>query len=180
MEAPAVHTPRPPSSRYLLAAAASGVLSYVAGVLPEPFAGAGITWAAGLLFGVLVLAPGARSWWRRIAVVIASVLVYRAAVWLAMTLVVETPWPEIAACQVAGAGAGPVLRLATQPPLGGRSSPHRRLVALATGTAGGSLIGVAVSGSNEGALGLHLPLLAGYLVWQLGYVAAYGRPGEEP
>jgi hypothetical protein len=179
MEVPAARSPRSRSSGYLLVAAVSGVLSYVAGVLPEPYVGLGLSWGAGLLFGALVLAPGARSWWRRIAVVVASVLVYRAAVWLATVLVVETPWPEIPACQVAGAVAAPVLRLATQPLLGGRSSLGRHLVALATGATGGVLIGVAVTGSNEGLLGLPLPLLAGYLVWQFGYAAAHGRPGEE-
>ena len=165
------------SSRHLLAAAVSGVLSYVAGVLPEPLTDIGITWAAGLLFGALVLAPGARDWWRRVAVVIVSVLVYRAAVWLAMALVVETPLSEILACQVAGAVAAPVLCLATQPLLAGRSSLRRHLVALATGAAGGVLIGVGVSGSDG--LGLHLPLLAGYLVWQLGYAIAH-HPVKEP
>ncbi len=177
MEAPAARVPR--SSGRLLVAAASGVLSYLAGVLPEPYDGLGLNWGAGLLFGALVLAPGARGWWHRIAAVIVSALVYRAAVWLATTLVVETPWPEVAACLAAGALAAPVLRLATQPLLGGRSSLGRHLAALAAGAAGGALIGVAVTGSNEGTLALHLPLLAGYLVWQFGYAAAHGRPGKE-
>jgi hypothetical protein len=180
MEAPAARAPRSRSSGHLLAAAVSGALSYVAGVLPEPYAGLGLSWAAGLLFGVLVLAPGARSWGRRIAVVTASALVYRAAVWLATALVVETPWPEVVACLTAGAVAAPALRLVTQALLGDRSSVRRHLLALAAGAAGGALIGVAVTGSNEGVLRLHLPLLAGYLVWQLGYAAAHGRPEEEP
>ncbi len=162
---------------YLLAAALSGALSYGAAVLPEPYVDVGLTWGAGLFFGVLVLAPKTRSWWRRAALVVVSTLVYRGAVWLATELVVEASWSELYACLAAGAVAAPLLRLATRPLLGGPSSLRAHLLALGAGAAGGALIGLAVGASAEEILRLHLPLLAGYLAWQVGYAWAYGpRP----
>jgi hypothetical protein len=179
MEAPAARSPRSRSSGYLLAAAASGILSYAAGVVPEPFSGHGLFWGAGLFFGALVLAPGARAWWRRIALVAVSVLVYRVAVWFAMALVTTSDWPEVAACAAAGAVAAPVLRLVTRLFQGGRPRLRPHLLAAAAGAGGGLLIGVAMGSGEEDLLRLHLSLLAGYLVWQLGYAATHGRPEEE-
>jgi len=170
----AVIDARGSSRGLLLGAALSGALSYLAAILPEPYVDLGLTWGAGFFFGVLVLAPRARSWWRRAALVLASTLIYRGAVWFATELVVEASWSELLACLAAGTLAAPLLRLATRPLLGDRSSMGGRLLALAAGAAGGALIGVAIAAPDGELLRLHLPLLAGFLTWQVGYAWAYG------
>lgn len=169
-----------PALRHLPAAALSGLLSYGVVLLPEPYSGPAFRWAAGALFGLLVLAAWTRSLWRRAALVAVSTLIYRAAVWSATEIVVETSWTEPLACLVVGASAAALLRLATAPlieaapPLGDRSSAGRHLLALAAGALGGVLIGIAVTAPDGDLLGLHPPLLAGFAVWQIGYAAAYG------
>lgn len=174
MDRPPTRDLRPSAPGHLLAAALSGALSYAAALLPEPYLDLGLEWGAGFFFGVLVLAPRVQSWWRRVALVLVSTLVYRGAVWLATELVVETSWSELTACLAAGALAAPLLRLATRPLLGDRSSMRGHLLALAAGAAGGALIGVAIAAPDGDLLRLHLPLLAGYLTWQVGYAWAHG------
>jgi hypothetical protein len=165
----------PPSRRLLLLLAAiSGVLSYAALRFGEDSGGLAVDWGAGLLFGILVLAPQGRSWWRRAALVVASALVYRGAVWLAVELASEREWSEVLACLLAGALAAPLLALLTLPLLGGRLRSGPTLLALVAGTAGGALIGLATAGGDDQVLRFDLPLLAGYLIWQVGYTAAYG------
>jgi hypothetical protein len=169
-----------PTPRALLVAAFAGLLSYLACRLPEPLGGFGTDWGAGLIFGALALAPLAplapqgRSWARRAGLVAASALVYRGAVWLAVELAAEHRWPEVAACALAGALGAPLLAFAARPLLGGRSHLGDHLFALIAGAAGGALIGVATMGSDESWLRFDLPLLAGFVVWQVGWAAAHG------
>jgi hypothetical protein len=163
-----------PAPRDLLAAAIAGVLSYLLVLLPEDYRSYGVDWGAGVVFGALVLAPAVRSWWRRAGLVVASALVYRGAVGLAVLLAAGSSWPEVAACVAAGAVAAPVLALVALPLAGRRSSLGRHQLALAAGAVGGALIGIAVSGSDELVLRFDLPLAAGYLAWQVGWAAAHG------
>lgn len=162
-----------PAPRHLAIAAVAGLLSYLVCRLPEPFGGHGTEWGAGLIFGALALAPQGRSWARRAWLVVASALVYRGAVWLAVELVAEGSWHEILACAFVGALAAPILGLAAGPLLARRSSLVRHLLAAGAGAAGGALIGISL-GADERFLTLDLPLLAGFVVWQVGWAAAHG------
>lgn len=84
------------SRRSLLAGGVSGLLSWAACMWIE---GLGAQWAAGLIFGVGVLASSFVGAARRAWLALASVLTYRAAVWLAVTI--YGSW--VPACAVAGA-----------------------------------------------------------------------------
>ena len=169
-----------PPPRHLMVAAVAGLLSYLACLLPESYGGVGTNWGAGLIFGALVLAPQGRSWARRAGLVVASVLVYRGAVWVAVELASEHRWPEITACALAGVLAAPLLAFAVQPLLARRPRLTAHLLALIAGAAGGALIGFATSGPDDQVLRFHLPLLAGYVVWQVGWAAAYGPRSAGP
>jgi hypothetical protein len=162
------HTPR-----HLLAAGLAGVLSYLACRLPAPFGGLGTNWGPGLIFGVLVLAPRGRSWARRALLLEASALIYFGAVWLAVDLAAERHWSEVAACALVGALAAPILALAARPFLALRSRLGDHLLALLAGAAGGAAIGIAAMGGDDRWLSFDLPLLAGFLVWQVGWAAAH-------
>jgi hypothetical protein len=175
--ASAAGAPLPPP-RLLGVAALAGLASYLVGRLPEPWGAVGIDWGAGLLFGALVLAPQGRSWIRRAGLLAASALVYRGAVWLAVALAAEGDWPEVLACALAGALGAPLLAFAAGPLLGRRARPGRHLAALIAGAAGGALIGVATLGPDEELLRLDLPMLAGYVVWQVGWAAAHGARAD--
>lgn len=163
-----------PAIRHLLVAAVSALLSYLLTQTPEGYTRIGTDWGPGLVFGVLALAPAVRSWWRRAGLVAASALIYRGAVEIATWLAAGQRWPEVGACALAGGLAAPVLALVALPLAGRRSGGGRHLLALAFGAAGGALIGFAVSGSDDQLLHFHLPLAAGYLVWQVGWTAAHG------
>lgn len=163
-----------PAPRHLLVAAVAGLLSYLVCRLPESYGGVGINWGAGLIFGALALAPQGRSWARRAGMVVASALVYRGAVWLAVELAAERHWPEIAACALAGGLAAPLLAFAAQPLLARRPRLAGHLLGLIAGAVGGALIGVATIGPDDQVLRFDLPLLAGFVVWQVGWAAAHG------
>jgi len=161
-------------TRHLVAAAVSGVLSYASWRLPEPLLGFGIDWVPGLVFGLVVLAPQAPEWWRRAALAAASAVVYRGAVWVAVELAAERSWSEAFAGLAVGAAAAPVLALAAGPLLAGRWRLGANLLAAAAGAAGGALIGLAVATPEVQPVRLHLLLLGGFLLWQVGYAAAHG------
>ena len=163
-----------PAPRHLLITAVAGLISFLACLLPESFGGVGTNWGAGVIFGLLVLAPQGRSWARRAGLFLASVLVYRGAVWLAVALAAERHWSEIAACALAGVLAAPLLAFGAQLLLAGRPRLTAHLLALIAGAAGGALTGFAASGPDDQVLRFHLPLLAGFVVWQVGWAAAYG------
>jgi hypothetical protein len=154
--------------RALALAALSGALSYAACYVPDH----GSAWGAGLAFGLLVLAPTRREMPRFLALLALSVAVYRAAVWLAVTLVVETPVPAWAACGLAGVGGAAALSLAAGAVAGSGAERGALLRALAWGAVGGVLIGVAVDAEDESLL-QKLVLLAGFVVWQVGYTASH-------
>jgi hypothetical protein len=163
----------------MLFAALSGLLSYAACYVPDQ----GARWGAGAAFGLLVLAPSQRDLPRFVALVALSVAVYRVAVWLAVWLVTDTPVPPVAACGLAGVLGAVALSLGAGVVLG--SAPRRgaRVRAAAWGAVGGVLIGVAVDAPDE-ALAQSLLLLAGFVVWQVGYTVSHRlapwRSGDEP
>ena len=169
-----------PARRQLVVAAVAGLLSFLACLLPEAFGGVGTNWGAGVIFGALALAPQGRSWARRTGLFLASVLVYRGAVWVAVALAAERHWPEIAACALAGVVAAPLLAAGAQLLLARRPRLTSHVLGLIAGAVGGALIGFAASGPDDQILRFHLPLLAGFVVWQVGWAAAYGPRSAGP
>ena len=158
-------------SKPIAVAALSGFLSYVACLLVES---GGTDWGAGLLFGVLVLAPSAKGAVRRLALVGSSMVVYRGAVELAVELYGDRSWPSLAACGLAGILGAVALPLAASVILWQR--PQGRPIAL------GALVG-AVSGLVFG-VGLQLPdaflhvtYPLGFATWQVGYAMVHRLPG---
>jgi hypothetical protein len=151
------------------AALVSGVLSWAAIFLPES---AGTRWGAGVLFGLLVLAPTRRDPAQRVALIAVSALVYRIAVWIAQELHTEAGWPGVVACALAGVAG--VLMLAFGASAASRTLPSLREIAKAAlpGVAGGALIGLAVGATDE-SIAQHALLIGGYVTWQVGYAAAH-------
>ena len=160
-------------TRRLAVAAASGVLSWAWWLAPQGLLDLGIEWAPGLIFGLLVLAPAAGSRWRAAVLVVESVLVYRAAVWVAVQLIGGRAWSETAACAVVGAVAVPVLALVTTPVLGCRWKPAATALATLAGAVGGVLLGLGVATSEQYVVRLHMLVLAGFALWQTGYAAGH-------
>ncbi len=156
------------AERALGLAALAGVASYAACFLPD---GVGARWGAGLAFGALVLAPCLRATRDRGLVILLSIAVYRAAVWLADRLHVDAGWPALLACSLAGAGGALMLALASRALPGLVSGARGTALAAGIGALAGALIGLAVD-APDGSLRLHLLLLAGFVVWQVGYTAA--------
>jgi hypothetical protein len=145
-------------------AAVSGVLSFGALYLPgkEELAR---DWAAGAIYGCLVLVPSSRSLRQGALLVSASVVVYRSAVWLAISLF-DDGWSGLTSCTVAGvAGAialgGATLACLRVPPTLGRLAQFA-----GSGAVGGLLIG-----ANFPLADASLPgdpaVLAGYVGWQV-------------
>ena len=103
-----------PNNRSLTAGVVSGALSFAACFLPG---GVGSTWAPGLIFGALVLAPSHSGVGRRAPLVVASALVYRGAVWLASTLYMNvqlgTNGAHLPSCTLAGGLGALALAVAT-------------------------------------------------------------------
>jgi len=159
----------PVAWRGVAAAAVSGALSYATCFVGD---GVGTHWGAGLMFGLLVLAPGAHEAGRRALLVALSMAVYRAAVWIAQDLYVDTALPAVAACALAGAAGALALPPGAGALLGTR--PGARAVALgaACGAGAGVLIGASVVAPDE-SLVQKLLLLSGFVTWQVGYTAAH-------
>lgn len=169
-------------SRGVALAAASGVLSFAACFVPDH----GTSWGAGIVFGLLVLGPTRHDARGFLALAALSTAVYRAAVWLAVRLAVDTPVPAVAACALAGVlgalalafGAGAVRGVATE------RGPALR--AALWGALAGLAIGFATD-RPDGSIAQHALLLAGFVVWQVGYTASHhlapwrgGVPGRPP
>lgn len=153
----------------LALALVSGVLSWAAIFLPESI---GTRWGAGVLFGVLVLAPTRRTTSERVALVAVSALAYRIAVWIAQTLHTEAEWSAEAACALAGAAGVLLVSLGTSAAL--RAAPVLASIAKAAvpGVAAGVLIGIAVEADDD-SIAQHALLIGGYVAWQVGYAAAH-------
>lgn len=159
----------PGVSASLVAALVSGLLSWAAIFLP---ASIGTRWGAGVLFGVLVLAPTRRETRERVALVAVSALAYRIAVWIAQTLHTEHDWSAQSACALAGVAGVLLVSLGTS--AASRAAPALASIAKAAvpGVAAGVLIGLAVDAADE-SISQHALLAGGYVAWQLGYAAAH-------
>jgi hypothetical protein len=159
----------PVAWRGIAAAAVSGALSYASCFVGN---GVGTDWGAGLWFGALVLAPGARGPGRRALLVALSVAVYRAAVWMAQGLYVDVSWPAVTSCALAGAAGALALPPGASALLGARAGGRAVALGTACGAGAGVLIGASVVAPDE-SLVQKLLLLAGFVAWQVGYAAAH-------
>jgi hypothetical protein len=155
-------------ARSIALAALSGSLSYAACHVPDW----GTQWGAGVAFGLLVLGPTQRSAARFLALAALSVAVYRAAVWLAVQLVSDTPVPAVAACAFAGVLGAAALSLGASAVTRAGIDRGAAARAAAWGALGGALIGFAVN-APDGSLAQIGPLLAGFVVWQVGYTVSH-------
>lgn len=150
----------------------SGALSYASTYVPDSW---GVRWGAGLVFGVLVLAPGHRDRVRAASLVALSAVVYRGAVWLAQTLYGGTVASGIAVCALSGVLGAVALSLGSSALLRRPVAGRAILLASLTGALGGVSIGLCVNGSDE-SISQQVLLLAGYVIWQVGYAAAHRLP----
>lgn len=151
-------------------AAVSGVLSYAACFVGE---GLGTDWAAGLLFGLLVLAPSQAGAPRRLVMLVAlSTGVYRAAVWIAQGLYVDASWPAVVSCALAGLAGALALSLGSSAVLGARTDFRAMALGAAVGAGAGVLVGASVAAPDESLI-QRLLLLSGFVAWQVGYAAAH-------
>jgi hypothetical protein len=162
------------SQRSLAVGAVAGLLSSAACFLPG---GQGSQWAPGLIFGVLVLAPSYSGAARRALLVIASALVYRAAVWLASTLYVNfSTWeggPHIPSCTLAG-GLGALalavlVSLITSAPLDRRAT--RRSVVV--GAVAGAFLDGYFALADQQRLVEYAAVAACFVLWQASYPALH-------
>ena len=153
----------------LALALVSGVLSYAATFLPESI---GVRWGAGVIFGALVLAPSHPDPTRRVALIALSAGAYRLAVWLAQTLYAGTLASALFSCALAGVFGVLVVSIGTS--LLSRSPVDRRALVSASiaGAIAGLLIGICVRADDE-SVWQQAALLAGYVVWQVGYTASH-------
>jgi hypothetical protein len=144
------------------------VLSYAGSFVGDGAA----SWSAGIVFGLLVLGPSAGERAGFVALAAFSVAVYRVAVWLAQWLVVQTPVPELAACALAGVLGAVALSLGAGTIVGAGAPRGATARAAAWGLLGGLLIGLAIGAPDESLL-QRAGLLAGFVVWQVGYTASH-------
>jgi hypothetical protein len=152
------------------AAAASGLLTSMVGYLPGAANEIGMLWGAGVLYGSFVLVPSARSRTQGALLLASSLVIYRAAVWVAITLV-EDGWGlgSFTLAGLAGAAAlGAVVYALRQ------SRPtFSQLTQLAgVGAAGGTLFGLGIAVGEEASLADHAAVILGYVVWQVGFTLA--------
>lgn len=151
-------------------AALSGVLSYGACFVGD---GLGTDWGAGVLFGLLVLAPSQRAAAGRLALLVAlSTAVYRAAVFIAHGLYVDASWPAVLACALAGMAGALALSLGSGAVLGTHADRRTTALAAVWGAGAGALIGASVTAPDESWI-QKLLLLSGFVAWQVGYAAAH-------
>lgn len=164
-------TQLPAMNRKLLfaLAAASAVLSFATVFLPGSAGDLAAQWGAGLFYGLLVLAPWARTTAQRLALLISSALVYRGAVTLAVALADQ--WGGLAACTAAGfVGAvalGGVLAVSL------RTIPTFAVAmrAAGAGTLGGFVFGLQFPLGSASLLE-EPAILLGFAVWQIGFTLA--------
>lgn len=154
----------------LAAGAVSGVLSFAACFLPGDH---GSTWAPGLIFGALVLAPSFTGWARRGSLLVASTLVYRGAVWLASTLYLEAAPRFVPSCTLAGALGALALAYATsaltKQPFD-RSATRRSVIA---GAVAGSFLDVYLRVLDDQRTLDYAAVAACFIGWQASYAALH-------
>ncbi|MGH8455028.1 MAG: hypothetical protein ACRES4_10480 [Nevskiales bacterium] len=154
-------------------AAFSGLLSYglisLAGNVPVwlPVPADVFRYAPGLLFGALVLQMGTQGSGRRIALVLASGLIWYLTFKAAGHLVMEYQASTLLACGVAGGLGAWLVSLVVRLLKPRRLSLLAMLMAFVTGTLGGCMIGQALLQPELFVLD-QLLLVAGFVVWQLG------------
>lgn len=125
----------------------------------------------GLLFGMIVLGPLAPRGLRRGAAIVASTLIYYAAVALAVHEVAVLRWREMAACSLSGFLGALAVATLSGTLLDAGVTPRRITWAALVGAATGALFGI------NGAFSLPsvaepLLLLAGFTLWQTGVTFA--------
>lgn len=153
-------------------AALSGAVSYAACFLPDfGVDGFGTRWGAGLVFGVLVLAPSLRATRERVVAILLSTAVYRAAVALADQLHVAAGWHAVLACAFAGASGAIALSIGSRAALRLASGARETALAAIAGAGAGVLIGLCIDAPDESRW-QRLLLFAGFVAWQVGYTAA--------
>jgi len=160
--------------RLLLLSLVSALLSYLAirfqsAGWPKPL-GFILFYSPGLFFGVLVFAPmaseGSGVWWRRIRLVIASVLIWHIALRVAIG-----SWPNsklgILSCSSAGVLGALMICLACRFIIPQRLSLIQIMMASLAGVVGGAAIGSVFevwAASRIGAVGF----VGGFIIWQMG------------
>lgn len=151
------------------AVAASSLLSTAACYVPG---GLGARYGAGLAFGALVLAPRAAALRARGFALLASLAIYRGAVFAADALHTGARWPAELACAFSGALGALLLALAARRLLGPRPRPAAAGIAALVGAAAGASIGHAFEVPDTSPL-LPACLLVGYALWQFGFAGAH-------
>lgn len=163
----------PSSSRVLLMATLSGLLSYVllmlAGNLPEwlPLPAELFRYAPGIVFGLLVLQIGSSRGLRRALIVICCGSIWYLMYEMAGSLVADFHQPTLLACGLAGGLGACLVSLVVRLLKPRRLSLLAMLMAFVAGTLGGCLIGEGVMDS-ELTLVAQLLLVAGFVLWQAG------------
>ena len=164
--------------RLLVLSFISALLSYLA----IRFVGAGwpkplgliLFYSPGIIFGALVLASrvseGSGVWWRRIRLVIASVLIWHIALRVAVS-----SWPYsklgILSCSLAGVLGALMIYVACRFIIPQKSSHMQIVMASLAGVVGGAAIGSVFevwAASRVGAVGY----VGGFIIWQMGVAFA--------
>lgn len=162
----------------LLLAFASALISYLLvfqrpGSLPEPLFYVSF-YSPGWLFGALVLAPmeseGSRFWWRRILLVIASVLIWRIAVDVAITppLIQRNGIVSFASAGLLGAL---MIYVACRFIIPRKFSLLQILMASLAGVVSSAVMGAFANHSSTSQLE-DAAFLSGFIIWQMGVAFA--------
>ncbi len=177
----------PHDRRLLVATTLSGVFSYAGTLILDKIPGgvalfrnSGV-YLAGVLFGVLVLAPRASGGGRRILkqalLVVLSTVIYYAAVKLAMYQAVTLHMREMIACGMSGALGALAVGAAARAVLSTDVPSRRFAEAAAIGAATGTLFGVNGTFRIPDAVQA-LILVLGFTAWQTGVALALFRSKE--
>jgi len=164
--------------RLLLLSLASALLSYLGVLLrsagwPKPL-DLILYYLPGLFFGGLVLASmvseSSGVWWRRIRVVIASVLIWHIALRVALDA-----WPQklvgIVTCSSAGVLGALLICVASRFIIPRKFSLRQILVASLAGLVGGAPFGMITQGWLP-SWGGHFSFISGFIIWQMGVAIA--------
>jgi hypothetical protein len=127
-------------------------------------------WGAGILYGSFVLVPSARSRAQGALLLASSLVIYRAAVWVAMTLV-EEGWSGLGSCTLAGLAGAAALGAVVYAQRHSRPT-FSQLTRLAGVGAGGGFLFDLSSPLAEASLPVEPAFLLGYVVWQVGFTLA--------
>lgn len=151
-----------PALRPLLLATLSALLSGAwCALMPHDIFG------AGLMFGIMVLAPQAERSRTRLLLLLLSLLANFGVLWIAMTLFMRG-FSDTAACAGAGAAMAVALGMAMSLVLG----RELRLVASLGAAAAGAAAGVVFVATADAA-GFEIGFLVSQLVLQVGFTAAH-------